>query len=199
MWTNVAVILQITQSTAVCVLAIAQFARQSVEMYRLTKRWQLNRYMSLLVKQGILSFLAYVPVRSFLSTSSDLHYLRSETNQLATTLTMIFHHSVLLFNLINVLSVSGTVPAGGWGVIVLVISEYVPIYTLTPRFILNMRELYAHDMQGRRGEGIDTGFGFSLSSRDAGGMPMVFADVGENHGLEDIEEIPMELGMTRPE
>ena len=112
---------------------------------------------------------------------------------------MIFHHSILLFNLINVLSVSGTVPAGGWGVIVLVISEYVPIYTLTPRFILNMRELYAHDMQGRRGEGIDTGFGFSLSSRDAGGMPMVFADVGENHGLEDIEEIPMELGMTRPE
>ncbi|KAF8553295.1 hypothetical protein OG21DRAFT_1485495 [Imleria badia] len=162
-WTNVAVIFQITQGAAVCMLAIVQSARQSVEMYRLTKQCQLNRYMSLLIKQGILSFLV-----------------------------------VLLFNLINVLSVSGTAPTGGWKVVVLVILEYVPIYTLTPRFILNMRELYAHDVQGRRGEGIDTGFGVSLSGRDAGGMEMVFADVEQNEELDDVEEIPMEVVTTQP-
>jgi hypothetical protein len=64
-WTNVAVILQITQGGAMCVFAIAQVIRQSLRMYRVTKQWQLNRYMGLFVKQGILYFLACVPVSSF--------------------------------------------------------------------------------------------------------------------------------------
>lgn len=57
------------------------------------------------------------------------------------------------------------------------ILEYVPLYILTPRFILSIWELYANDIQGRRGERIDTGFGLSLSSRDASGMAMEDMDV----------------------
>ena len=53
----------------------------------------------------------------------------------------------------------------------------------------NIRELYAHDVQGRRGGGIDTGFGLSLSSHEAGWMAMVFMDVEQNEGLEDVEEV----------
>lgn len=29
-------------------------------MYRVTKQWQINRYMNILVKQGILYFFVYV-------------------------------------------------------------------------------------------------------------------------------------------
>ena len=48
-----------------CILAIVQFLRQLLQMYRMTKQWQINHYMSLLVKQGILYYLAYVLVSSF--------------------------------------------------------------------------------------------------------------------------------------
>jgi hypothetical protein len=53
--------------------------------------------------------------------------------------------------------------------------------------------------RGRRGEGIDTGFGLSLSGRGAGGTAIVFADVEQNEGSEDIEEVPREVGTTQPE
>ena len=49
-----------TNGAVVCTLAIFQFVRQSLQMYHATKQWQLNRYMSLFVKQGLLYFLAYV-------------------------------------------------------------------------------------------------------------------------------------------
>lgn len=62
---------------------------------------------------------------------------------------------------------------------------YVPMYTLTPRFILSIRELYARDVQGRRGEGIDNGFGLLSTDRGAVGTAMVFADVEPNEELED--------------
>jgi hypothetical protein len=95
----------------------------------------------------------------------------------------------------NVLSVSGVAPTGGWQLVPLVILEYVPIYTLTPRFILNLRELYARDVRGRREGKVDTGFG--LSSPGPDGMVMVFADAGQNEGLGDIEEMLMEVGTTQ--
>jgi hypothetical protein len=62
---------------------------------------------------------------------------------------------------------------------------YVPMYALTPRLILNIRELYARDVQGRRGEGIDTGFGLLSTRGGADGTTMVFANVEPNEGLED--------------
>ena len=59
---KLASIFQITYAAAMCILVVVQFVRVSVQMYRATKRWQLNRYMSLLARQGILYFFAYVPV-----------------------------------------------------------------------------------------------------------------------------------------
>ena len=69
------------------------------------------------------------------------------------------------------------------------ILEVVPLFTLTPRFIISIRELYARDVQCRRGEGIDTGFGLT-SGRGAVEAEVVFAGAGQNEGTEDIEEIP---------
>jgi hypothetical protein len=70
-WTKVATILQITHATAVCILALVQFVRQSLQMYRVTKQWQINQYIGLLVREGILYFLVYVPISSHPSTPSN--------------------------------------------------------------------------------------------------------------------------------
>lgn len=95
----------------------------------------------------------------------------------------------------NVLGATGKLPIGGWQLIPLFILEYVPVYTLTPRFILSIRKLYARDVRGRRGSGIDTGFGLSLG-HGAGGTAIVFVDAEQNDG---VEEIPMESRITQPE
>lgn len=64
--------------------------------------------------------------------------------------------------------------------------EFVPVYAISPRFILIVRALRSE----RRLAGIDTGFGLSLSGRG-------FVDIKRNKGLEDVEEVPMEA--TQPE
>ena len=61
-----------------CILAIIQFVRQSLQMYRVTKQWQLSKYMNLLVKQGIFYFFVYVLVSSFPSSAI---YARKMTNR----------------------------------------------------------------------------------------------------------------------
>ena len=76
-WTNIATILGIVHGGVMCILTIVQFVRQSLQMYRVTRRWQLSQYMSLLVKQGILYFLAYVPVSLSSSLSFELANPRS--------------------------------------------------------------------------------------------------------------------------
>ncbi|KAF8442255.1 hypothetical protein L210DRAFT_3536164 [Boletus edulis BED1] len=131
-------------------------------MYRATRQWQPNRYISLFAKQGILYFLA-----------------------------------IFLFALLNVLGALGKLPTGGWQAIVLFIVELVPMYTLIPRFILSMRELYARGVQVGNEGGIDSGFGLSVSGR--AGAAMVFADVEQNE--DDVEEpgIPMEDRTSQPE
>ena len=63
-WMEVADILQITHGAAVCILGIVQFVIQSRQMYRVTRQWQPNRYMVLLVREGILYFFAYAPFLS---------------------------------------------------------------------------------------------------------------------------------------
>ncbi|KAF8548545.1 hypothetical protein OG21DRAFT_1516179 [Imleria badia] len=133
-------------------------------MYHLTKQWQLNRYITLLVRQGILYFIA-----------------------------------VFLFAFIEVLNTSGNISTEGWQADLSTTLGYVPIYALTPRFIMSIRELYARNVLGRRGEGIDTGFGLSLSDRGAVGTAIVFADVQQNEGSDDVEDIPMEVVTTQAE
>ena len=75
---------------------------------------------------------------------------------------------------------------------VLLVVSNVPLYTLTPRFVVNIRELYALDIVSRRGGDIDAGFG--LSSRASRGVgsttvgTIVFAEVGRTEGLNNDEE-----------
>ena len=167
-----------------CIFAITQFVRQLLETYRVTKQWQLNRYDFARRAGGPL----FLCVRlHFLLSSIFLAAIRARktpTERIAT-----FRRSILLFALIDVSSFSAYFPTGGWQLILLPILQTVPIFTLTPRFILNIRELYARDVQGRRGGGIDTGFGLSLSGHEAGRTAMVFMDVEQNEGSEDVEEV----------
>ena len=94
-----------THGATMCLLAIASFVSQSLQMHRVTKGWQLNQYMNLLAKQGILYFVGYVPT----SVSSAL--------------TTTFRHSIFLYNLVVVFNYSG----GVWQGILLYVLAYVPI------------------------------------------------------------------------
>ena len=68
--------------------------------------------------------------------------------------------SILLFALVNVLSLSGKLPAAGWRAQLLLVLEYVPVFTLAPRFILSVRALHTCELQGGL-QDIDSEFGFS--------------------------------------
>lgn len=107
-----------------------------------------------------------------------------------------FIYSVFLFTLINTLLLMRSGPPPGWQALYIV--QYVPIYTLTPRFILGIRELYARDVRSRRGSGIDTGFGLPLSGGGDGNTATEFADPRQNdEGLEVIEDVPLEAGTSQ--
>ena len=76
--------------------------------------------------------------------------------------------------------------------------EFVPMFMLSSRFILSIREMHAHDVQGRRGSGIDTGFGLSVSGRGAVETVPVFADVEQDERSADMEEVMTEIGTAEP-
>ena len=182
-WTDVNAIFQAVHAAVVCIFAIVRFVQQSLQTYRLTKQWQLNRYLRLLVRQGILYFLSYVfPLRS-----TTTMYILLPT----------FLHSILLFSIFDVLGLLGNFSAG-WQADLFFILGYVPVYTLSPRFILSIRDLYARDVRGKHDSEIDTGFGLS-SGRTAGGSVILFADVEQNEELEGIEELPREGGTAQQE
>ncbi|KAG9312082.1 hypothetical protein JVU11DRAFT_7365 [Chiua virens] len=68
--------------------------------------------------------------------------------------------------------------------------EYVPVFTLMPRFIISIREMYEHDVQGRQGGGIDSGFGVSTQfDRGAARSRVVFASRDENESTESTEAV----------
>ncbi|KAG9316944.1 hypothetical protein JVU11DRAFT_3027 [Chiua virens] len=103
----------------------------------------------------------------------------------------------------------------------------VAVFALPPRFIVSIRAMYAHDVQGRRGSGIDTGFGSSKLSTQgniAGQMALAAGlgvesevvdnvkpdgerndsegpeyDAAHNDGGRDIEEVPRALGRLNQE
>ncbi|KAI9567799.1 hypothetical protein HD554DRAFT_2103449 [Boletus coccyginus] len=57
-WTTVTTTFQIVEGATLLSLMIFQFVWESLQMYRETGRWQINRYMNIFVKQGILYFFA---------------------------------------------------------------------------------------------------------------------------------------------
>lgn len=72
-------------------------------------------------------------------------------------------------------------------------AQSIPILTLVPRFMLNLRELCARDLPGRRGGDIDTAFGLSTASgHRAAASAIVFAEGVQNESEEQGEEIQIE-------
>ena len=91
---------------------------------------------------------------------------------------------MFLFSLLTIFFVTDDIPEEGWEILQVV---FVPIFTLTPRFIIKIRDLYARDVEGRRWEGIDTGFGLPSLDRGAGETGMVFAVGRQQEELEEVE------------
>ncbi|KAF8418117.1 hypothetical protein L210DRAFT_3579911 [Boletus edulis BED1] len=129
-------------------------------MYTVTKQWQLDRYMNLFAREGILYFLA-----------------------------------VFLYALLNLLFFVANVPLTGWKVLPVGILQNVPVLTLSSRFILSLRALYARDVQGR---GIDSEFGFtSVDVRSVGGIAFARADAGQSE--EDVLEHDEDIQLVERE
>ena len=123
-----------------------------------------------------------------MSTSRpSLHFLLY-----ATTLTAIMN-SILTSALMSALYSTANIPPDGWWLL-LGIPQNIPPFILMPRFILNLRKLYARDVQGRRGADIDTAFGLtSVRGQDAPATSAItFVHGGQNGGLEQGEEIQLE-------
>jgi len=94
-----------------------------------------------------------------------------------------------MWNLFNTLADFGVLRLGPQHGIPLGVVGTVPISTLTPRFILSMREMYARSVYGGRGHGIDTGFGLTaLSGHGVSRSSIVFVDGREREGMERDDE-----------
>ena len=102
------------------------------------------------------------------------------------------HYSFLAFSLFNVMANAGINTADGWLTILTSALQQIPPFTLVPRFILSLRELYARDLPGRRGGGIDTAFGLrSGSVYGAAEGVILFADARQSEAQEESEKIEM--------
>ncbi|KAG9311477.1 hypothetical protein JVU11DRAFT_8592 [Chiua virens] len=101
---------------------------------------------------------------------------------------IVYFIGILLINLSDTLNLAGKAPSTGWQMILWNFVAYVPVFTLTPRFIMSVRKLHAHNVRSRFGSWIDTGFGLT-SSRSQ--MVMVFADDGRST---ECTETAVELG-----
>ena len=99
-------------------------------------------------------------------------------------------NSILSYALVSLFDYVVDIPMDGWWSL-LGVAQFVPAFTLVPRFILGLRQLYARDVQGRRGSDIDTAFGLT-SAFDHAASAIVFADGGQNEGEEQGDSIQME-------
>lgn len=72
------------------------------------------------------------------------------------------------------------------------VAEYIPVFTLASRFILNLRALYARNVRGKRENDIDTAFGFVSANCSHSGSTMVFADAGQSDEREQDDGMVME-------
>ncbi|KAH0835016.1 hypothetical protein J3R83DRAFT_10741 [Lanmaoa asiatica] len=150
---------QIAFGALMCLLVVIQFTKEALQMYKGGQGFRLNRYMVLLVREGIIYFLA-----------------------------------LLAYAVIGLVTGTANLPASaGWLAILIGAMEVIPPFTLLPRFILSLRSLYTRDLQGVRGSKIDTAFGFSLTpNHGVAASTIMFADAGQNDGIEEGEEIRLE-------
>jgi len=149
-----------------------------------------------LARQAGYFLLLHVGPHFILSPSIFRCHPSSQIDQFPTEL--IIRYSVFLYSLINLLAALRVLSSTEvWQAVLTFILQYVPMFTLTPRFVLSIRELHARDIQARCGGEIDTGFGLSSHGRNTGGTVVMFASL--NGGLEDVEEIPIEARTTQLE
>lgn len=58
-------IAQTTLGVVMCLLIVVRFIREAFQMYKATKRLSFNRYMNLLVREGIIYFIVCVYISLF--------------------------------------------------------------------------------------------------------------------------------------
>ena len=99
-------------------------------------------------------------------------------------------NNTLMYSIINLIFYAVSLSINGWWTLSLVV-QFITMFTLVPRFILNLRELYARNLQSRCGSNIDTAFGLtSASSHDPVVSAIMFAE--DEQSGEQSEEIQME-------
>ena len=183
-------------SGIVLILTVIPTSKQVVEMYRLTKRWQINQYMKLFVSQGVLYFILYVLLVRFSHFYTSIVHPHEEK---ADYPCIFFCTRTLLFNILPV--IPPTSPSISNVIYVLDNLSYSVVWVIIPRFIIGIRELYDRDLR-RRWQGIDTGFGvFSppISSENARLSTIAFVDIRPEGGLsvqgstDDSEAIQLDV------
>ncbi|KAI9462223.1 hypothetical protein HD554DRAFT_2175981 [Boletus coccyginus] len=148
------------------ILAVTQTLKQSVAMYKATKKWQLNRYIKQLVKDGVLYFLVYVS--AFPSLVSICHrpipppiLLSSAAQELTTR------------------EAQDGATLGPTALLFLTMFYTTTLWSIMSRFIISVRELYERD-QRHGNQGADTEFGVSsrpIASQNGVLSAIAFADV----------------------
>lgn len=165
-WVETTGIIQISLGAFMWLLIVLKFVRESFQMYKVTRRFRLSRYMNILVTDGMIYFLVYVYF-SF-SFVSPLLYTKLTVN------------SILIATHLHLLYAIGILPQDGWWQLP-VIAQIIPLFMLLPRFILNLRAHYARDLRGRHGSDIDAAFG-ATSTFDAVINMTSFVDSEQNEG-----------------
>ncbi|KAF8558596.1 hypothetical protein OG21DRAFT_1481290 [Imleria badia] len=109
---------------------------------------------------------------------------------------MLYFLAVLLFGIFNILIFAGKIPLTGWQLIPIGFFNYVPVFTLVPRFIVSVRALHARELRcephyattvpGSRSVPGSGGRGTSS------GTSIMFAGLREEDGFAQDEEIHME-------
>ncbi|KAI9568572.1 hypothetical protein HD554DRAFT_2099129 [Boletus coccyginus] len=150
--------------------------------------------MQLLMRDGILYFLVYVPPFCctfnyphchqillsilLLSTHTKTNYL----DVLPCTSRYTPYSVVLLCSGVSAIAINGALAASV--VLFLLFFYLIAICSMMPRLIISMRELYDRDLRAHW-QGIDTGFGMlsqPISSENAAGSTIAFADVTTGQG-----------------
>ncbi|KIJ08288.1 hypothetical protein PAXINDRAFT_102632 [Paxillus involutus ATCC 200175] len=74
-----AIVARLVIGTLLCILAVAKFVRQSLEMHKALKQWRSDRYMKLFARESILYFIAnlILNVATYLSISGTLYIVLS--------------------------------------------------------------------------------------------------------------------------
>jgi len=156
--------------------------------------WNKATSVSQLVHAGVMCILVIIQFmrRSVQTYKATKQWRLSPFINLLVVEGTVYFFVILLWNVMSTLYGFGRISdVRPQNVPALNILAVIPISTLTPRFILNMREMYARSVYGRRGHGIDTGFGLTaLSSHMTSRSSIVFAD-GEGLG-HDSEDIPVQ-------